>query len=282
LLPDLDAILSVRDDLDIRFNASRTLTRPPISQLNPSLIIGASRVGNVTATSGNPDLQPFLSDSVDLSAQWYYQPNSYLSGDAFVKTVSNFIVQGTTGQTFVGVGDPANGVPLNIPYALTQPVNGPAANVYGFEASIQHVFGDTGFGLQANGTVVGTDKPYNPHNLLLGGFAITGLSDSANFVGFYEKYGFQTRLAINWQDGYLNGFGQLQNGSNFGTEPTFVNGAWDMDFSGSYDITDQASVYIEAMNLTNATYSTHGRYSNQVLDVVDYGRRLIMGVHFKY
>src|SRR6185312_13330160 len=148
--------------------------------------------------------------------------------------------------------------------------------------SIQHVFGDTGFGLQANGTVVGTDKPYNPHNLILGGFAITGLSDSANFVGFYEKYGFMARVAINWQDGYLNGFGQLQNGSNFGTEPTFVNGSWDIDFSTSYDITEQVNIYAEAMNLTDATYSTHGRYGNQVLDVVDYGRRFIMGVHYKY
>ena len=36
------------------------------------------------------------------------------------------------------------------------------------------------------------------------------------------------------------------------------------------------------MNLTDATYSTHGRYSNQLLDVVDYGRRMIFGVHFKY
>jgi TonB-dependent receptor len=282
LLPSIDATLSVRDDLDIRFNASRTLTRPPISQLNPTYSIGASRVGDVTANGGNADLQPFLSDSVDLSAQWYYQPNSYLSGDAFVKTVSNFIVQGSTQQVFKGVGDPANGVPLDIPYTLTQPVNGPAANVYGFEASIQHVFDDSGWGLQANGTVVGTDKPYDPHNLLVGGFAVTGLSDSANFVGFYEKYGFQARLAINWQDGYLNGFGQLQNGSNFGTEPTFVNGSWDLDFSTSYDITEQLNVYFEAMNLTDATYSTHGRYSNQVLDVVDYGRRFITGVHFKY
>jgi TonB-dependent receptor len=278
LLPNVDAVLSVTDDIDVRFNASRTLTRPPISQLNPTVNIGAARVGNVTATGGNPDLLPFLSDSVDLSTQWYYQPNSYLSADTFIKTVSNFIVQGSTQHVFSGVGPGGT----DIPYTLTQPVNGPAANVYGLELSLQHVFDDTGFGLQVNGTLVGTDKPYDPNNFTVGGFAVTGLSDSANFVGFYEKYGFQARIAINWQDGYLNGFGQLQNGSTFGTEPTFVNGSWNMDFSTSYDITDQASVYFEAMNLTDATYSTHGRFSNQVLDVVDFGRRFITGVHFKY
>ena len=277
LLPNLDMDLSVTDNLDVRFDASRTLTRAPISDLNPSFSIGASRVGNVTANGGNPDLLPYLSDNVDLSAQWYYQTNSFVSVDAFVKSVSNFIVQGSTQQVFVGAGPGGT----NIPYTLTTNINGPAANVYGMEFSLQHVFEDSGFGFQANGTIVGTDKPYDPHNLTVGGFAVTGLSDSANVVGFYDKDGFQARLAINWQDSYLNGFGQLQNGSTFGTEPTFVNTNWNMDFSTSYDITEQFTVYFEAMNLTDATYSTHGRYSNQVLDVVDYGRKFIGGVHFK-
>ena len=100
-------------------------------------------------------------------------------------------------------------------------------------------------------------------------------------VVFYDKDGFQARLAANWQDTYLDHFGQIQNGSQFGSEPTFVNSSWNIDFSTSYDVTDQVTVYFEAMNLTDATYSTHGRYSNQLLDVVDYGRKLMAGVHFK-
>jgi outer membrane receptor protein involved in Fe transport len=60
-----------------------------------------------------------------------------------------------------------------------------------------------------------------------------------------------------------------------------VNTNWNLDFSTSYDITSQVTVYFEANNLTDATYSTHGRFSNQLLDVVDYGRKLKMGVHFK-
>jgi iron complex outermembrane receptor protein len=235
-------------------------------------------VGDVTASSGNPDLLPYLSDSVDLSAQWYYQPNSYLSADTFFKSVSNFIVTGSTQHTFVGAGPGGT----DIPFTLTQPVNGPSANVYGIELSLQHVFDDTGFGFQANGTLVGTDSPYDPNPFGAGHFAVTGLADSANFVAFYDKNGFQARLAINWQDAFLKQFGQLQNGSTFGAEPTFVNGSWNMDFSTSYDVTEQINVYAEAFNLTDATYSTHGRYGNQVLDVVDYGRRLMMGVHFKY
>ena len=291
LLPNLDMKLDVTDNIDLRFDASRTLTRPPISQLNPVLNIGASRVGDVTEAGGNPDLLPFLSDNLDVGAQWYYQSNSYVSIDAFVKAVDNFIITGATGADFGNVGNecvnPTTKVPLptcttvDVPYTITQPVNGPAANVYGLEIGWQHVFGDSGFGYDINGTIVGTNKPYDPTSLSVSGFSVTGLADSANFMVFYDKDGFQARVAANWQDSYLDHFGQIQNGSTFGAEPTFVNTSWNVDFSTSYDITDQVTVYFEAMNLTGATYSTHGRFSNQALDIVDYGRKVIGGVHFK-
>jgi len=290
LLPNLDLTLAVTDTFDLRFNASRTLTRPPISSLVPSVNIGAARLGDVTANGGNPDLLPFLSDNLDVGAQWYYEANSYLSIDAFVKSVDNFIITSSRSTTFGMIGHCIDNHPapcsvagqtVEIPYTVSGPVNGPAANVYGLEIAWQHVFGESGFGYSINGTIVGTNKPYNPLDRNISGFAVTGLADSANMTVFYDKDGFQARLAANWQDTSLDHFGQIQNGSDFGTEPTFVNTSWNLDFSTSYDLTEQLTVYFVAQNLTDATYSTHGRYSNQVLDVVDYGRKFIAGVHFK-
>ena len=113
------------------------------------------------------------------------------------------------------------------------------------------------------------------------GFAVTGLADSANLVGFYEKAGFQARVALNWRDEYLDHFGQQQNGGRFGTEPTFVNASTTVDFSTSWQFTPSMDVYFEALNLTDETYSTHGRFKEQVLDIVDFGRRYTLGVHFR-
>jgi iron complex outermembrane recepter protein len=42
---------------------------------------------------------------------------------------------------------------------VTTQVNGPSAEVRGVEVAVQHVFGDSGFGLQADATVVDTNKP---------------------------------------------------------------------------------------------------------------------------
>jgi iron complex outermembrane receptor protein len=279
ILPSVDLNLNITPTLKLRFDASRTLTRPPLSDITPVLNLATSeRVNTLVATGGNPGLLPFTSDNVDLGAEWYYARNSYISVDAFVKEINNFIVGGSTQQTINGVIDPTTGKPGV--FTVTTEVNGPSAEVRGVEVGFQHMLWDTGFGLQANATFVGTNKPYNANDLLVNQFAVTGLANSANLVAFFEKWGFHARVAVNWRDEYLDHFGQLQNNSGFGIEPTFVNSETEVDFSSSYDVTKNVSVFFEGLNLNNSTYSTHGRYSEQVLDVVAYGRRFTLGARF--
>lgn len=280
LLPNVDFVLAVNDEWRVRLDASRTLTRPRLIDLTPVLAVPQNpRVGALTANGGNPKLQPFLSDNLDLGVEWYYAPNSYVSVGGFLKEVQDFIVQGTSTQSINGVIDPTTGSLAQ--FAVTQWLNGPSAQVRGIELAIQHMFGDSGFGVQANATKVDTDKPYDANDTSTSGFAVTGLADSANLVGFYEKFGFEARLALNWRDEYLDHFGQQQNGGRFGTEPTFVNSATTLDFSTSYQFTQAFDVYFEALNLTDETYSTHGRFKEQILDVVDFGRSYTLGFHFR-
>jgi iron complex outermembrane recepter protein len=279
-LPNIDLNLALTDDVEVRLDASRTLTRPPLNYLTPITNLTASeRVGSLVATGGNPQLEPFLSNNLDASAEWYYASNSYVSANAFLKNVTNFIVSGTTTQTINNVWDPTTGAAAL--FRVSSYVNGPEAYVYGLELALQHVFDDTGFGLQANGTLVGSNKPYNPHDLTTSGFAVTGLADSANLIAFYDKDGFQIRIAANWRDSYLDHFGQQQNYSAFGAEPTFVDSNWNIDLSTSYALTRNFDVYCEVMNLINSTYSTRGRFAEQVLDAIDYGRRVTIGLHYR-
>lgn len=281
LLPSLDVKLGLTSELDLRFSASRTLTRPAINFLTPVLNVGAlPRVGALTADGGNPALKPYLSDNFDFAVEWYYQDNSYASFNYFLKDVTNFIVQGTQRQTINDVIDPTTGQPAV--YTVSQRVNGPDATVDGFEIAWQHVFGDSGYGFNANVTLVDTDKSYDATDISQSGFAVTGLADSANFVGFYDKNDFEVRIAANWRDEYLLQFGQNQNTSAFGAEPTFVNSSLQIDISTSYQVTDQLNVFFEALNVTDETLSTHGRFDNQLLDVFAYGRRYTLGARYRY
>ena len=198
----------------------------------------------------------------------------------FLKDVSNFIVAGTDRQTINGVIDPSTG--QEAVFTVSRRINGPEATVKGIELAWQHVFGDSGFGFNANATFVETNKPYDESDLSQSGFAVTGLANSANLVAFYDKDGIEFRTAVNWRDKYLLQFGQAQNNSAFGAEPTFVNSALQIDLSGSLRLTEQFSLFGEALNITNETYSTHGRFSNQLLDVYGYGRRFTAGVRYRF
>ena len=106
--------------------------------------------------------------------------------------------------------------------------------------------------------------------------------DQVDLVAFYDKNGLEARVAVNYRKEYLRGFGQNQNTGAFGSEPTFENPNLQIDFSTSYAVTKQISVFAEALNLTNETQSTHGRFDNQLLDVFAYGRRYTAGARFRF
>jgi TonB-dependent receptor len=298
LLPNLDIKLYLRPNLVARFDASRTETKQALNLLVPDLNFSTPRIGNLPATGGNPHLLPDLSDNIDLGVEWYYTKNSYVSVDYFVKQIRNFLKGGTYNTTFPGVylpdpwnhivgpgsnqGDPgvaANGL---AEYIVSSNTNEGSYKVQGVEIADQYVFGDSGFGYVVNLTFVKSDHPYNPYDLTGSNLAVTGLADSWNLIGFYDKHGFQARMAVNWRDNVLDRFGQTQNSTIWGTEPTFVKAAYYVDFSTSYQFTPRLTAYFEALNLTDQVYSTYGRFSEQVLDLVDTGRRFNLGVRLKY
>ncbi|MET0308193.1 MAG: TonB-dependent receptor [Sphingomonas sp.] len=279
LLPSLDAKLQITPNLILRADASRTLTRPGLTNLRPIVTLGTLRVGSLSASGGNPDLKPYLSDNFDAGLEWYYQPNSYFAVNAYLKHITNFIVGGVTRGPIDGVVDPSTN--STAVFTINSQINGPEATVKGVEVALQHVFGDSGFGFSANATIPSSNREYDKSNITGGGFAITGLAKSANFVGFYDKNGFQIRAAVNWRDEYLLTIGQGQGGT-YGAEPVYVDQQLQIDASASYDFTKQFTVFGEVTNINNSTYSTHGRFSNQALDIWSYGRRFTAGVRFRY
>jgi len=101
-------------------------------------------------------------------------------------------------------------------------------------------------------------------------------------VVFWEKYGFSLRAAANWRGEYIDHFGQAQNNSQFGAEPTYVNSNFQVDMSASYTFNDHFEVFAEGLNLNNSTFSTHGRFEEQLLDAIDFGPRFTFGVRARF
>ncbi len=297
LLPNLSVKLDISDTVVARFAAYRTLTRPTLDDLAPVTNIGTTRQGgNLTSSSGNAALKPFESDNMDLSFEWYYADASYMSLGYFRKNVSNFIVSTTRDQTFTTISggllnDPSTGsnaggttlpgggidqgVDANDEVAIftnTFPSNGEDATVTGLEFAVQHAFGDTGFGTLFNATLVDSDSDLDVADINQK-FAVTGLSDSMNLVGFYEKGPFQIRLAYNYRDEFLQSLTQTN-----GDGVTFVDEYEQWDMSGSYDISETFTVFFEVTNITEEVVTKHGRFDNHFLLAEDAGRRFALGV----
>jgi iron complex outermembrane recepter protein len=129
---------------------------------------------------------------------------------------------------------------------------------------------------------VHTNGNFDNYSLTSNQFAVTGLGNSANFIGFYQAHGFQARLAVQWQGTQLINLGQEQSGGAFGNEPVYLSSGTELDLSAQYDIDSNFSVYLQATNLTDTIYHSYGRFSNQTLNLVDYGRDFSLGVRAKF
>ncbi|ADG11710.1 TonB-dependent receptor [Caulobacter segnis] len=114
LLPALDFSVDIRDDLIGRFSFSRTIARPDYGNLFAAQTVGTPNrpVANGAiplGTSGNPDLEPLISDNFDVSLEWYYKPSSFVSAGFFEKRVNNFVGTGTFTQNLFGLRDVSSG-----------------------------------------------------------------------------------------------------------------------------------------------------------------------------
>lgn len=172
--------------------------------------------------------------------------------------------------TIVGQpGDPVAG------FDITVPANQRSDHLDGWEVSLQHLFGQSGFGLAANYTKVKSGLTFD--NTSLGDqYPMIGLSDSANLVAFYDKNAWQVRAAYNWRDSFLNGIGGQ------GPNPNYTDAYGQLDVNISYAVTPQLSLSLEGINLTDETMRTYARHTNMLRYATQTGPRYMFGVRYKF
>ena len=316
-LPNLDTSLQVLSDVILRASYSKTIARSDLTQMvGTTSVTLTPKPGSRTATAGNPGLLPYESNNFDLSAEWYYTKDSYLSANWFVKRVTNFLTETTTQGPLFGITDPNAGAaeqkavaeltkagtavsaqtifaqmladnPGQLSFAgqpgdplviwdITTPTNGNSTNIHGFELSAQHVFWDSGFGVQANWSVPSGGAPWNAQ-VVTSQFALAGLSRSYNLVGFFEKWGFQTRVAYTHRSSFLAALNQTDQNN----EPIYTAAYGQLDASASYDINNHFTVFFDGINLTSSSVRQYGRYTDQFLSASEGFARYQVGFRMK-
>jgi len=173
------------------------------------------------------------------------------------------------------IGEPDD--PLYM-FNVNRPLNQQKAHIKGWELGSQYFFGDSGFGIQANYTKVsgdvGIDDGAAPG---VQQFALTGLSDTANVVFMYEKYGWTARLAWNWRDEYLIAANQQA-----ATNPFYVEDYQQWDFSVTKQLSENWAVGLEAINLTGEDIRWRSRNELQMVRLLDQSPRYMAAIRYTF
>jgi TonB-dependent receptor len=170
---------------------------------------------------------------------------------------------------------PNSGDPLAT-WHVDTPVNNKSGVIDGFEFAIQHMFGDSGFGVQANYTTVNGSVAYDNAKSGIPQFALTGLSDTANLMAFYEKDGYSARVTYNWRDKFLYSTNVYNN------EPGYTASYESFDATLGYEINENLSVSLEALNLLGADKRNFGRAYSELLNLEVLGPRYTLGARYTF
>jgi TonB-dependent receptor len=266
-LPSANVKFDLAKDMILRLAASKTETRPTLSQMGVDNWYGG-RYGDVQTGGGNPRLKPMQSKNLDVSYEWYLSKTNFVGVAAFQKNVSNFL------ETSL--------VDMKIPQYEeivhdTRVRNGQKGKIKGAEISGQYMFDSSmrwlqGFGVAANYTYV--DAKAN-RSVEAGASACgyPGLSpQSYNGSIFFENERFQARLSYNWRNHFsvdCGGGSTLQrNRAAYGQT----------DASLRYNLTSSMSLYLDAINLSNARMHEYANNETQFLVMEDVGRRVNFGL----
>ena len=213
-------------------------------------------------------LDPFRGAQAELARQQLADEGIPLSNANIFARINENLGRPATTPVRAEPGDPV------IEWNVSTTDNAERGRVWGWEFQVQHMFGDTGFGVQANATLVTGDVKVD-RDAVDRQFALPGLSDSYNLVGFYENEHISTRLAWNWRDEFVAGFDQFD-------APVFVEDYGQLDVNLAWFARPNLTIFLEGLNVTQQTQRVYVRYPEQFQRGNQYGARYNIGARWTF
>ncbi len=269
VLPSLNIAFDLSADQILRFGAARVMARQDWNNISTVITYGSLNVAQPTGQASNPYLKPQIADQFDLSWEWYFDSSSLLAVTYFHKDIKSYRDFTTfIDQRYWEEGDVWKDVEFN------RPVNGAGGKTDGFEVSYQQAFGD--FGVIANYTYTNAKRDQDRDLTKPGSGLVEGTSrHMANLSAYYENDLFSARVMYNYRTEWYKGLhyngGELWNDS-FGQ----------LDASISYNLTDNISLSLEAINLTNETIVEFNTDKARTFSIYENGRRFTAGIRMAF
>ncbi len=308
-LPSLNLSLRMPNDIVIRLGAAKEMARPKLDDMRATAgygfndsFVGTQFIGTINSPfsggGGNPKLQPWRADAIDLSVEKYFGRKGYVALQMYYKKLESYIYNARLPYDFTGFPIPTTRV-VN---GVTVPITPSQVNFQGFLDIPSNGDGGELYGAELAGTL-----PFDVFTSALDGFGVTGgvsytkskvapqpgapegdLPGYSKWVAngtiYFEKGGFQSRVSARYRSTFI---GDL---SGFGGSPTRRRAAAEtiIDAQLGYSFPDTSSLaglslLLQGQNLTDERFRTFvpGSFGAGVIDYQIYGRRYLVGVNYK-
>ncbi|WP_164739130.1 TonB-dependent receptor [Xanthomonas sp. BRIP62415] len=298
-LPSLNLAFQFPYEQTLRFAMAKQVARPRVDQLRASLEFGVdTSTGRPGASGGNPMLDPWRANAIDLSYEKYFAERAYVAAAFFYKDLKSYIyTQSRDNYDFsalvAGYVPPPGSAPVLTTGTFSAPFNGKGGTLCGVELTaslpLDLVFAPLeGFGIQASATFNDSDvkirDPESASSVGDGEISLPGLSERVyNLTAYYEHKGFEARVSQRRRSDFIGEIG------NFNGNRTlrYVVGENITDAQISYSFNDSSdlaglTLLLQASNLSNSPYRTYAETKDRPLEYIEWGRTFVLGVNYKF
>jgi iron complex outermembrane recepter protein len=292
-LPSFNASAELARGLYLRVAASRSLTRPSLSDLRTATVPNSSVLADVfdrgqialnerppsalNGVGGNPDLRPYSSTNLDLSLEYYLPRFGGFSAALFRKTIDDFI--GSIGRTEQLVLNTRAGETLTADFLITRPQNIGEAEVNGIElGAALEIYG--GFGLAASATFVDSSGEIEtPTGVLTS--QLQGVSDTSYSISPFLRAGpLEVNLSYTYRSNFITN-GNISPGSNAVTNPLeaiYADGFGTLDFGAKLRIVSGVELFAQGTNLLDERQAAFQGSRLRPYQLQEYGRSIDVGL----
>jgi len=278
-LPSLIVRIEPNDEVIVRLAYTRSVGRPNYSDLTPGGEIGYEQNDDGTfdgsVSLGNPNLEPYIADALDASAEWYFAKGGLFSVGVFAKFIKNPVYT----QSFTLLDTSYGGRDYAV-LGFSQKANGTSADIIGLELAYRQQFDFlpgflSGFGLEANMTLIDSK------------LKVPGRDDAAAFPEqsnllygaqlFYQKGPVEASIAYHNTGSALISLGADMLGDQYNDDLRRL------DAKASFAVTDNVSLFVEGQNLTDEpTRQYQGERRDWIIQNERYGRTFYAGASVRF
>ncbi len=296
ILPAMNLVFELPSQQLLRLSAAREMVRPRMDQMTAGQDFSvATTTGIPSNTAGNPLLDPWRADALDLSYEKYFENKAYLSAAVFYKDLKTYIYDQTVLTDLSGLVSqlppPGSG---QHPYVdqgyLTVPLNGQGGRLDGVELTASapgEMLAPWLSGFGASASVSLTDSSIKVQGQVSGeasaNITLPGLSKTvANAMLYYEKYGFAARIASTYRSDYI---GEI---TDFAGDRAleYVRHELITDFQTSYEFQNGPAkglmILFQVNNLSNTPFIDYSGNVTQTRDYETFGREFFFGLNYKF